>query len=68
MTIPVLHRWPKNARAAIELQKRLAGGIALRPVSRLPRNICGVDAAFSRDGERVVAGAVVWDRGVGVVV
>ncbi len=60
MRIPRLHSWPRTARAAIALQKQLAGRVVLEPLATTPALLAGVDAAFSRDGRSVIAGVVVW--------
>ena len=54
-----LHGWKLSYSEAIELQKQLAGKVRhTRPRSR-PELIAGLDCAFSRDGKRIVAAAVV---------
>ena len=61
MNIPKLHTWPRTARSAIALQKKLAPLIRLWPIPPDVRLVAGADAAFSRDGRDVIAGVVVWD-------
>jgi deoxyribonuclease V len=63
MWIAPLHRWPRTPRAAVRLQQKLAPRVELRLPLRLRevRLLAGVDAAFSPDGSRVIAGVVVWD-------
>lgn len=68
MKIGTLHRWPRTPRAAIDLQKELAPRVRLTPIKGLPRWIAGVDAAFSPDGSRVIAGVVLWDAAANQVV
>ncbi|MBU0641102.1 MAG: endonuclease V [Planctomycetes bacterium] len=65
MKTTALHRWPRSAKAAIELQKRLAPQVQVRPVSRDVRIVAGMDVAFSPAGTQVVAGAVVFDLSMG---
>lgn len=56
------HRWALSPRQAVAVQRRLATRVRVtRPPARL-RLIAGLDAAFSRDGERCIAGVVLWDR------
>jgi deoxyribonuclease V len=61
MKFPALHRWPKDARAAIALQKRLASRVRLVPIPTSARLIAGADAAFTADDRAVLAAVVVWD-------
>jgi deoxyribonuclease V len=68
MRFPRLHAWPRSVRAAIALQNELAAGVRLTPVITPPRLAAGCDAAFSPDGEHVIAGVVVLDAGSGVLV
>jgi deoxyribonuclease V len=56
-----LHFWPRTTQSAIALQRKLRGCVRLRPVRGDVRLFAGVDAAFSRDGSRVIAGVVLWD-------
>ncbi|MCH8805813.1 MAG: endonuclease V [Planctomycetes bacterium] len=61
MRFDTLHRWPRTSQAAIALQKQLAPRVRLVRVPRAVRTIAGVDAAFSKDGEHVIAAVVVYD-------
>jgi deoxyribonuclease V len=56
------HGWSVSPSRAIELQNELAARVRLRPAHGPLRRIAGIDAAFSRDGKRCIAGVVVWDR------
>ena len=53
---PFAHRWPRHARAAMALQSRLAGHVAIRGGPRRARLVAGADVAFAGD---VLAAAVV---------
>jgi deoxyribonuclease V len=55
------HRWDVSPRQAIAIQRRLAEGVRQVTPHRQLRLVAGVDAAFSRDGARCFAAAVVWD-------
>lgn len=46
---------------AIRIQKRMAATVRSAPPRKFPRFVAGVDLAFSRDGRRCLAGAVLWD-------
>ena len=46
---------------AVAIQRRFARRVTSTPLSRAPRLIVGVDMALLPDGERCVAGCVVWD-------
>jgi len=61
MRIPTLHRWPRTAKAAIQLQKHLAPLLRLEPIIGTPRLFAGADVANCPDGRWTVAGVVVWD-------
>ncbi len=61
MKIMRLHRWPRDAQAAIRLQRRLAPQVRLVPLERGPQILAGADAAVSPDGQEVIGGVVVWD-------
>lgn len=55
------HRWSVTPRQAVAIQRRLAARVrAVRP-RRAIRLVAGADAAFSRDGARCIAAAVLWD-------
>lgn len=56
------HRWQVTPKRAIQIQRDLADRVRREPLEREPRLIAGADMAFSVDGERCVAGIVVWDR------
>ena len=56
------HRFAISPAEAIAVQKRLAGRVVVRAIDRQPRWLAGVDCAFSADGERCIAAAVLWDR------
>lgn len=54
-----LHGWKLSYSEAVELQKQLAGKICHTPLKKSPELITGLDCAFSKDGKRIVAAAVV---------
>jgi deoxyribonuclease V len=54
-----LHSWDLSYSQARDLQKRLASGVKFIPLKRQPRLLAGLDCAFSQDGRRIVAAAVV---------
>jgi deoxyribonuclease V len=53
-----LHGWDLSYAEARELQKRLAGEVRSAPLRKSPGTIAGLDCAFSRDGRRIFAAAV----------
>ncbi len=62
MRIPrVPHRWNISARAAIGIQRSLSAELRVVRVDKPVRLVAGCDAAFSRSGDRCIAGVVVWD-------
>jgi deoxyribonuclease V len=54
-----LHEWNLSYAQARQLQMELAGRVKFVPLQREPRLIAGLDCAFSRDGRRIFAAAVV---------
>lgn len=57
------HRWAVTPKQAIAIQRHLASRVKhSRPRGRI-RLVAGVDAAFSIDGKRCIAGVVLWDIG-----
>lgn len=52
----------------MSVQARLARAIREVSLPREPRLICGLDAAFSPDGQHCIAGAVVWNAETGAIV
>jgi len=63
MKIPrVPHSWRLSPRQGVEVQRRLADRVVESPTAGELRFIAGLDAAFSTDGKRCLAVAVVWDR------
>jgi deoxyribonuclease V len=55
-------RWTKIVASWKATQTRLARKLIVQPLRPLPRFVAGADAAFSADGRRVLAAAVVYDR------
>ena len=54
-----LHSWNLSYSQAVDLQKRLACKVQFNPLKKPPKLIAGLDCAFSKDGQRIVAAAVV---------
>lgn len=65
---PVPHAWSVTPREAIALQKKLRGQVRLTRLKKKPNLVAGVDLAFSKQHERCIAAAVVWDIAGGTVV
>lgn len=61
MKIEKLHNWNLSYSQARELQSRLAGRVQIKKLSKKPRLVAGLDCAFTKDGKRIVAGAVVLE-------
>ncbi len=59
MRTKVLHSWNLSYSEAIELQKRLAGQVQFTPLKNPPKLIAGLDCALSKDGQQILAAAVV---------
>ncbi len=56
-----LHAWPRNAKAAVALQREMAVRVRLTPVKCGATLLAGADLSISPDGKRLIAGVVVWD-------
>jgi deoxyribonuclease V len=54
-----LHKWNLSYLQAAALQKRLAGKVRFTPLKKPPKLIAGLDCAFSRDGQKIIAVVVV---------
>ena len=53
-----LHSWNLSYSRARELQTELSGKVKFTPLKKKPQLVAGLDCAFSRDGERIVAAVV----------
>ena len=62
MKIRQLHAWPRSAKAAVALQRKLAGRVRLTPLKPGVNLLAGADLSISRDGKYLFAGVVVWNR------
>ena len=63
-----IHRWALTPRQAIRLQQRLRERVRIEPLAGPIRRVAGADMAFSPDGQKCVAGVVVYDLVSGEVV
>ena len=54
-----LHNWNLSYKQAVELQKRLADRVQFTAFKKNPKIVGGLDCAFSKDGGRIIATAVV---------
>ncbi len=59
MKTKTLHEWDLSYSQARELQTKLAMKVQLTPFKKDPRVVVGLDCAFSKDGKRILAAAVV---------
>lgn len=53
-----MHKWNLSYAEARQLQTELAGCVQFVPLKQEPKIIAGLDCAFSRDGKRIFAAAV----------
>jgi deoxyribonuclease V len=53
-----LHRWKLSYSRAAALQKRLASKVVFTPLRKQPKLIAGLDCALTRDGQGIIAAAV----------
>ncbi len=56
-----LHEWDLSYKEAIEIQHRLASQVRFTAMKKKPKIVAGLDCAFSSDGKRIFAAAVVID-------
>ncbi len=61
MQTKMLHSWNLSYSQAIALQKHLSEKVQLVQLGNQPKTIAGIDCAFSKDGKRIVAAAVVLE-------
>jgi deoxyribonuclease V len=54
-----LHNWNLSYKQAVGLQKKLSGRVQFTAIKKAPKIVGGLDCAFSTDGERIAASAVV---------
>lgn len=54
-----LHDWDLSYKEAIGIQRRLASRVRFTRIKREPKIIAGLDCAFSKDGRKIIATAVV---------
>lgn len=59
MQIKKLHSWNLSCSQAIDLQKRLASKVQFIPLKKPPKLIAGLDCAFTKNGQKIIAAAVV---------
>ncbi len=59
MKIKSLHSWNLSYSQARDCQKNLASKVQLVPLKKPPKLIAGIDCAFSKDGEKIIAAVVV---------
>jgi deoxyribonuclease V len=64
----LLHRWNLSPRAAIAVQRQMAGRVIAQVTQPGFRWVAGVDAAFGLGGTVCVAGVVLWDLETGDMV
>lgn len=62
------HVWHITPRAAMAVQRRLAGQVSLAAPDGPLHLVAGLDAAFSSDGRDCIAGVVLWDQADGCVI
>ena len=59
MKIKKLHSWNLSYSQARALQERLACKVRLTALRKMPKTAAGIDCAFSKDAQRIVAAVVV---------
>jgi deoxyribonuclease V len=59
MKITGLHKWDLSYSQARELQTQLAKRVEFKPIAGNPKLIAGLDCAFSKDGQKIIACVVV---------
>jgi deoxyribonuclease V len=61
MQVRKLHSWKLSYSGAIAIQEQLAGKVRFTPFKGPVRFVGGLDCAFSRDGRKIIAVAVVLE-------
>ena len=59
MQIDKLHKWNLSYSQARDVQTSLAGKVEFTPLKGSPKVVAGIDCAFSKDGQRILAAVVV---------
>ena len=59
MKVKKLHNWNVSYSQAVKLQRSLADKIQFTPIKGQPQLIAGLDCAFSRDDQKIIAAVVV---------
>ncbi len=54
-----LHSWNLSYKQAVDLQRRLASKVQFTPLKKSPKLIAGLDCAFTKDAQIIIAAAVV---------
>lgn len=54
-----LHSWNLSYSQARALQERLASKVRFTALKKMPKTTAGIDCAFSKDGQRIIAAIVV---------
>jgi len=57
-----LHNWNLSYSEAIALQKRFSEKVQLVQLKDEPKTVAGIDCAFSKDNQRIIASAVVLTK------
>ncbi len=57
----ISHRWDISPKAAVALQKKLAGQVRIEPLAGDIRTIAGTDCAFASGGSEIITAAVLCD-------
>ncbi|MBN2270071.1 MAG: endonuclease V [Sedimentisphaerales bacterium] len=60
-----LHSWNLSYQQARNLQEELACKVVHTPLKRMPGTVAGIDCAFSKDGEKILAAVIVLKCGTG---
>ena len=58
-----LHEWNVSYQQARDLQERLACKVRHTPLKTVPRRVAGIDCAFNKRGDRILAAVVVLKFG-----
>jgi len=61
MRIRKLHNWDVPPTQAVKLQKDLAGQVEITHLPHQPSLVAGLDCAFSKTGQRIIAAAVLLE-------
>ena len=59
-----LHDWDLSYSQARDVQTRLAGKVRFTPLRKKAKLVAGIDCAFSKDGQKILASDAAFQAGL----